>query len=109
MLVFLLVWQVVLVGLTSTYSSHAANEAARAVAVIGYDKRDTPEARANREEVRRRAISRIRGDWKDREHLTINVVNGYAVVTIDTPILIPGLRSSWGIQTRTKIVDEGEG
>ena len=109
LLVFLLVWQVVLVGLTSTYSSHAANEAARAVAVIGYDKRDTPEARANREEVRRRAISRIKGDWKDRDHLTINVVDGYAVVTIDTPVLLPGLRSSWGIQTRTKIVDEGEG
>ncbi|MEU8801492.1 AAA family ATPase [Spirillospora sp. NPDC048819] len=108
-LIFLLVWQVVLVGLTSTYSSHAANEAARAVAVIGYDKGATPEAKANREEVRRRAISRIKGDWKDREHLTINVVDGYAVVTIDTPILIPGLRSSWGIETRTKIVDEGEG
>ncbi|MES9609898.1 hypothetical protein, partial [Actinomadura sp. NPDC000929] len=32
-----------------------------AVAVIGYDKRDTPEARANREEVRRRAVARIKG------------------------------------------------
>ncbi|MBB4773290.1 AAA family ATPase [Actinomadura livida] len=108
-LVFLLVWQVVLIGLTSTYSSHAANEAARAVAVLGYDKGNTEQARANREEVRRRAVERVKGDWKDREHLTINVVDGYAVVTIDTPILIPGLRSSWGIETRTKIVDEGEG
>lgn len=109
LLVLVLVWQIVLVGLTSTYSSHAANEAARAVAVIGYDKRDTPEARANREEVRRRAVARIKGGWKDRDHLTIDVVDGYAVVTIDTPVLVPGLRSSWGIRTRSKIVYEGEG
>lgn len=109
LLVLVLVWQIVLVGLTSTYSSHAANEAARAVAVIGYDERDTPEARANREEVRRRAVARIKGRWKDRDHLTIDVVDGYAVVTIDTPVLLPGLRSSWGIQTRSKIVYEGEG
>ncbi|XRQ11797.1 AAA family ATPase [Actinomadura welshii] len=108
-LVFLLVWQVVLVGLTSTYSSHAANEAARAVAVLGYDKRDTEEARANREEVRRRAVARVKGDWKDRDHLTLDVVDGYAVVTIDTPVLLPGLRSSWAIEARTKVVDEGEG
>ncbi|MEV0668220.1 AAA family ATPase [Actinomadura luteofluorescens] len=109
LLVLVLVWQIVLVGLTSTYSSHAANEAARTVAVTGYDQRDTPEARANREEVRRRAVARIKGRWKDRDHLTIDVVDGYAVVSIDTPVLIPGLRSSWGIRTRSKIVYEGEG
>ncbi|WP_433327568.1 AAA family ATPase [Spirillospora sp. CA-294931] len=106
--IMLLCWQVVLVGLTSTYSSHAATEAARAVAVIGYDKRDTREARANREEVRRRAVSRINGQWKDRKHLHLDVRDEYAVVTIDTPILLPWMQSSWGIQTKAKIVREGE-
>ncbi|MFC5745641.1 TadE family protein [Actinomadura rugatobispora] len=105
----LLVWQTVLVGLTSMYSSHAANEAARAVTVIGYDERDTPEARADREEVRRRTVARVSGGWKDREHLHIAVRDGYAVVTIDTPLVIPALRSSWGITGRAKIVTEGGG
>ncbi|MEU5880317.1 AAA family ATPase [Spirillospora sp. NPDC047279] len=108
-LVGLIVWQVVLIGLASMYSSHASNEAARAVAVIGYDQRDTPEARANREEVRRRAVARLKDPWGDRKHLQINVEGGYAVVTIDTPVVIPGWRTPWGITTKAKIVDEGEG
>lgn len=108
-LLALVIWQVVLVGLTSMYSSHASNEAARAVAVLGYDKRDTQEAQANREEVRRRAVEGIRGKWKDREHLTIDVDDGYAEVTIDTPVLLPGWQSSWGITTRAKIVNERDG
>ncbi|MEU4827536.1 AAA family ATPase [Actinomadura sp. NPDC023710] len=104
-LVGLVVWQVVLVGLTSMYSSHASNEAARVVAVTGYDHRDTEEARRNREEVRRRAVTGIYGKWKD-EHLHLDVQDGYAEVTIDTPVLLPGLRSSWGIRTRARIVNE---
>ncbi|MGK5554987.1 AAA family ATPase [Actinomadura kijaniata] len=106
-LVAVLCIQVILVGLTSMYASHAANEAARAVAVLGYDKRDTQEAKANREEVRRRATRRIGDDWKNPEHLSINVTSdGYAQVTIDTPILLPGFRSPWGITSRAKIVRE---
>jgi pilus assembly protein CpaE len=108
-LIMLLAWQTVIVGLTSMYSSHAANEAARAVAVLGYDERDTPEARANREEVRRRAVERIHGGWKDPRHLHLDVEGDYAVVTIDAPVFLPGFRSSWGITTKAKIVDEGEG
>ncbi|MFI6517197.1 CpaE family protein [Spirillospora sp. NPDC050679] len=107
-LVAMLCIQVILVGLTSMYSSHASNEAARAVAVLGYDKGDTEDARANREEVRRRAVRRIAGDWKDKDHLRIDVTpEGYAVVTIDTPILLPGLHSTWGITTKAKVVREG--
>ncbi|RFU41925.1 septum formation initiator [Actinomadura logoneensis] len=108
LLVGLLCWQVVLVGLTSMYSSHASNAAARAVAVIGYDKSPTRQGAANREEVRRRAVERVYGGWKDKEHLSVDVEGDYAVVTIDVPILIPGLGSSWGITTKSKIVHEDE-
>lgn len=108
-LLALTIWQVVLVGLTSMYSSHASNEAARAVAVLGYDHRNTEEAKANREEVRRRAVEGIRGKWKDRNHLHIDVHDGYAVVTIDTPVLLPGWQSTWGITTKAKIVNERDG
>lgn len=108
-LIGLLVWQVVLVGLTSMYASLAANEAARAVSVIGYDTSNTPEGRANREEVRRRTTERIGFDaLKDRKHLHINVDDGYAVVTMDTPVVFPALQTDWGIAARAKVVDEGE-
>ncbi|MES9543187.1 MULTISPECIES: AAA family ATPase [unclassified Actinomadura] len=107
--VLLLVWQVVLIGITSMYSSHAANEAARAVDVIGYDQGSTPEARANREEVRRRAVARVSGPWADREHLRIQVADGYAKVTIDCPAVLPGWRTPFGISTRSKIVNERDG
>jgi pilus assembly protein CpaE len=105
----LLVWQGLLVGLTSMYSSHASNEAARAVAVLGYDKADTPEARANREEVRRRTVARVSGDWGDEKHLRIDVQQDYAKVTIDTPFVLPIWHSPFGISTRAKIVYEGAG
>ncbi|MBW8484950.1 AAA family ATPase [Actinomadura parmotrematis] len=101
-LLMLLVWQIVLVGLTSTYASHAANEGARAAAVLGYD---TPKAR---QEVRARAVARLHGKWKDAGHLRFAVTGDYAVVTIDTPVLLPGLRSTWGITARARIVREGE-
>ncbi|MEV5568467.1 AAA family ATPase [Spirillospora sp. NPDC052269] len=105
-LIMLLCWQVVLIGLTSMYSSNAANSASRAVAVIGYDKSPTPQGKANREEVRSRAVARVKGKWKDRKHLSVDVNGDYAVVTIDVPILLPGLGSSWGITTKSKIVHE---
>ncbi|MFC0037865.1 AAA family ATPase [Actinomadura rayongensis] len=98
--IILLVWQTVLVGLTSMYSSHAANEAARAVAVLGYDE---PGSRA---QVRDRAAARISGPWKDEKHLHIEVVDGYVRVTIDTPAVLPGLRTPFGITTSAKVVDE---
>lgn len=103
----LLCWQVVLVGLTSMYASVAANEAARAVAVLGYDESDTPQARRNREAVRSRAVQGVYGHWKDREHLHLDVDDDYVVVTIDTPVLLPGMRSEWNITAKAKVVDEG--
>jgi pilus assembly protein CpaE len=101
--VLLLVWQALLVGLTSMYSSHAANEGARAVAVLGYD---TPEAR---QEVRRRAVARVSGNWRDDKHFHITVDGNYVEVKIDTPAVLPGWRTPFGITTRSRIVPEGGG
>ena len=99
-LLLLLVWQFILIGLTSMYSSHASNEGARAVAVLGYD---TPQARA---EVERRAVARVSGHWGDKDHLHLAVKGGYVKVTIDTPALLPGWHTSWGVSTKAKIVYE---
>jgi pilus assembly protein CpaE len=101
-LLLLLVWQSVLVGLTSMYAGHAANEAARAVAVIGYD---TPAARA---EVRRRTVERIGFGLGDPERLDLAVDAGYVRITIDTPAVLPALRTPFGISADSKIVYEGE-
>lgn len=102
-LLLLLVWQTILVGLTSMYSSHAANEGARAVAVLGYD---TPAART---EVRRRAVARVSGHWGDEEHFHLTVEQGYVQVTIDTPAVLPGWHTPWKVHTKARVVDEGGG
>jgi pilus assembly protein CpaE len=99
----LLAWQIALVGLTLMHSGHAANEAARAVAVLGYD---TPAAQA---EVRARTVARVSGPWGDEEHLSIRVEDGFVRVTIDTPGVLPGWRTSFGVSSRSKIVYEGGG
>jgi pilus assembly protein CpaE len=100
-LLLLLVWQFILIGLTSMYSSHAANEGARAVAVLGYD---TPQARA---EVERRAVARVSGHWGDKDHFHVAVDHGYLKVTIDTPAMLPGWHTAWGVSTKSRIVYEG--
>lgn len=105
----LVAWQTVYIGLTSMHSSHAANEAARAVAVLGYDKRDTEKARANRAEVRRRTVARIAEPWGDAEHLSLDVRDEFAIVTIETPSVIPGINVPFRITNHAKIVREGEG
>ncbi|GLW62188.1 septum formation initiator [Actinomadura rubrobrunea] len=103
MILFLLLmcWQVALLGLTSMFVGHAANEAARAVAVLGYD---TPEARA---EVRRRAEKRIPGGWEPDKHLHISVTEGYARVSLDAPAVLPNVHVPFKMQAQARIVDEG--
>ncbi|WP_018655769.1 AAA family ATPase [Actinomadura flavalba] len=100
LLVGLLVWQVVLVGTASMYASHAANEAARAAAVVGYT---TPQSRA---EVRGRAVKRIEPPWSDSDRLRVDVRGEYAVVAVDIPAPIAGWRV-WQITAKARIVDEG--
>jgi pilus assembly protein CpaE len=98
-IVVLLIWQVILIGLTSMYASHAANEGARAAAVLGTGPQDQAE-------IRKRAVARISGAWSDREHLTITTTGGYVRVTIDTPAVFPGFQTSIGITAESKIVPE---
>ncbi len=102
-LLLLLIWQAILVGLTSMYSSHASAEGARAVAVLGYDD---PGARA---EVERRAVARVSDQWGDRQHFHLSVEGEYVKVTIDTPAVLPGMHGPWGISTKAKIVYEDGG
>lgn len=102
-LILLLIWQAILVGLTSMYSSHASSEGARAVAVLGYD---SPGAQA---EVNRRAAARVSDQWGDRDHFHLSVDGDYVKVTIDTPAVLPGVHGPWGISTRARIVyEDGE-
>lgn len=103
MIVFLIIlsWEVVLLGLTSMYTGHAANEAARAVAVLGYE---TPQARA---EVRRRTQERIPGMFDADDHLRISVVDGYAVVSIDAPAVLASWHTPFEMTAKSKIVREG--
>jgi len=98
----LLVAQAIVTGLTSMYASHAANEAARAVAVLGYD---TPASQA---EVRERTVERISGRWGNQDHLTLTVEGGNARVAIDTPFLLPGLRTGFDVTAEAMIVPEGD-
>ncbi|MEO5876368.1 MAG: AAA family ATPase [Streptosporangiaceae bacterium] len=98
----LLVWQAIVTGMTSMYASHAANEGARAVAVLGYD---TPEARA---EVRKRTVARISGKWGNEQHFGMVVGGGYVTVTIDTPLVLPGFRTGLDVTAKAKVVTEGD-
>ncbi|GAA2723407.1 AAA family ATPase [Actinocorallia aurantiaca] len=98
----LLVAQAIVTGLTSMYASHAVNEAARAVAVLGYDDP------ASQAEVRERTVARISGRWGNEDHLTLKVEGGYAKVAIDTPFLLPGLRTGFDVTAEAKIVPEGD-
>jgi pilus assembly protein CpaE len=102
-LILLLIWQAIIVGLTSMYSSHASAEGARAVAVLGYDD---PGAQA---EVERRAVARVSDQWGDKNHFHLSVDGDYVKVTIDAPAVLPGVHSPWGISTRAKIVYEDGG
>jgi pilus assembly protein CpaE len=107
-LILLLVWQIVLVGLTSMYASHGANEMARSVDVLGWPTGNTPQDVATRETIRKRTAARIFGDWGDVKHLRIRVEDGYAVVSIQTPAVFPAWRSPFWTTAKAKIVREAE-
>lgn len=98
-LLLLVVYQFMLVGLTSMYASHGANEAARAASVLGYD---TPDARKR---VHDRAVARISGHWKD--DATVEVAGDFATVTVPTPFVLPGWHSPFRISAHARVVREG--
>lgn len=103
LLVLLIVYQALLVGLTTMYASHAANEGSRAVAVLGYT---TPGAK---EEVRQRAVARITGGWADRDTFRLSVSGGYVKVSIRTPSVLPWWNTPFDVNAQSRITREGGG
>ncbi|HEY0540217.1 MAG TPA: AAA family ATPase [Actinoallomurus sp.] len=101
-LLLLGVWQTVLIGVTSMYAGHAANEGARAAAVLGTG---TSAARA---EIERRATERISGPWGDRRHFHLSVDGDHVYTSIDTPSVLPGIRVPFRVGTSARIVYESQ-
>ncbi|MFF5260658.1 TadE/TadG family type IV pilus assembly protein [Actinomadura viridis] len=110
----LLVWEAFLVGMSATYTGHAANEGARVAAVGGdYD------------EVKKAAVERIAGMWADEENIQVRYPTGdvcdpnkvprvdedcgYVRVNIKVPLLFPGVMLPMTVSARTKVVYEQEG
>ncbi|MFC7329787.1 AAA family ATPase [Marinactinospora rubrisoli] len=100
-LALLLVWQVLLVGITGMYAGHAANEGARQAAITPGD------LAAIREE----ATKRVRAPWDAADTFDLAVVErggrSFVRVTIATPAVIPGVDSPWGITSEALIIPEG--
>lgn len=109
----LLVWEAFLVGMSATYTGHAANEGARAAAVGG-----------GYAEVKEAAVQRIAGAWADEENIQVRYPTGrvcdptkvpqvdedcgYVRVNIKVPLLFPGVMLPMTVTARTKVVYEGE-
>lgn len=102
MLSLALVWQVLLLGITSMYASHAASEAARQAAV-------TPDDAARIDEEARK---RVRSPWDGEDVMAVEVVERggahYARVTMDMPVFLPGMSTPWGVTGEARVVPEVE-
>ncbi|WP_369696585.1 pilus assembly protein [Nocardiopsis sp. YSL2] len=100
MLALALVWQVLLLGLTSMYASHGAAEAARQAAV-------TPDDTARIDEEARK---RVRSPWDGQDVMTVAVVERdgrrYAQVTLAMPIFLPGAAGPWDVTGEAGVVPE---
>ncbi|MFE5792884.1 TadE/TadG family type IV pilus assembly protein [Streptomyces sp. NPDC056503] len=95
LLTLALLWQVVLVGYTYTLAGNAADEAARVCAVDGpYEEAGT---------------RHLDGAWSGAVSCT-GPADGMvtATVTVDTPILFPGLGGFPGVEATAGAVYEGE-
>ncbi|PWV58152.1 hypothetical protein BDW27_101389 [Nocardiopsis sp. L17-MgMaSL7] len=100
MLALALVWQVLLIGVTSMYASHGAAEAARQASV-------TPDDMARIDEEARK---RVRAPWDGEDVLTTEVVEKdgarFARVSLDMPVFLPGVTAPWPITGEAKVVTE---
>ncbi|WP_307851253.1 pilus assembly protein [Nocardiopsis sp. MG754419] len=100
MLALALVWQVLLIGLTSMYASHGAAEAARQAAV-------TPD---DMERIDEEARKRVSAPWDAPDVLTTTVVDRdgvrYAQVTVAMPVFFPGTNGPWDITGEAQVVTE---
>lgn len=96
----LLIWQLILVALTSMFAGHAAAEGARQAAV-------TPE---NAEKIEQQAKKRISAPWNQDETFSIDSSdrnnNTYIQVRIKIPIVLPGFNSAWDLGAESKVVFE---
>ena len=100
MLALALVWQVLLIGITSMYASHGAAEAARQASV-------TPDDMARIDEEARK---RVRAPWDAEDVLTTEIVERdgtrYAQVSLAMPVFLPGTTGPWQITGESKVVTE---
>lgn len=111
-LALLLVWQIIIIGLTSMYASHAANEASRTAAVIGTSDKWCHDPDGKRvlcdtwKAVRKEAIKRIAKPWYDKKHFDMKMTKSQVTVSIDTPAVLPQLHTPFAIEGTSRIVDE---
>ncbi|GAA1768196.1 MULTISPECIES: AAA family ATPase [Streptomonospora] len=102
-LALLMTWQILLVGLTGMFASHAANEGARQAAIDPSDD----------EAIAEEAAKRISPPWNDEGTLDVSVVGtdaGRAVqVSIATPVFLPGVDGPWDISSRALVIPEDTG
>ncbi|WP_026126909.1 TadE/TadG family type IV pilus assembly protein [Nocardiopsis xinjiangensis] len=100
MLALALVWQVVLIGITSMYASHASSEAARQAAV-------TPDDTALVEEEARK---RVRPPWDGEDMMDVDIVerdgDRFAQVSLSMPIFLPGAAGPWDVTGESAVVPE---
>ncbi|MEV2277945.1 pilus assembly protein [Nocardiopsis sp. NPDC049922] len=102
MLALALVWQVLLLGITSMYASHGAAEAARQAAV-------TPD---DLERIDAEARRRVQSPWNGEDVLTVAIVERdgarYAQVTMAMPVFLPGTDGPWDVTAESRVVTEVE-
>lgn len=102
MLALALVWQVLLLGITSMYASHGAAEAARQASV-------TPD---DMERVDEEARKRVRPPWDGGDVMSVTVVERegarFARVTLAMPVFLPGVAGPWDITGEARVVTEVE-
>ncbi|GAA3754755.1 pilus assembly protein CpaE [Spinactinospora alkalitolerans] len=99
-LAMLVVWQVILVGITGMYAGHAANEGARQAAVTPGDfGRITEEAR-----------KRVHAPWNANGTFALDIEQrddaSYVTVSIAMPVVLPSTSSPWHITGESMIVPE---
>lgn len=92
LVVLVLLWQIVLIGVTFVFAEHAAREGARAAAVEGSPP------------VQQVVAAEVPGAWRDG--LSASVGSEQVEVTIAVPLLFPGVTADWDIAASSGIVRE---
>lgn len=114
-LALLLIWQLIILGLTAMYASHAANEGARAAAVLGTSDKYCNVADGKKElcdtwkAVRKKAVKRIAKPFYDDRHFDMKMSKTQLTVSIDAPAVLPGIHTPWPVSATARIVDETGG